>query len=170
MKSQVIPEILKNVFDELTKDVNPQKFFDWYGFKSAAIEVFGVKIGIGISSNAEAMKLFVIGNSYDEGDYRNFRQTFRIGFPKDGPECWSVELAQTTLQSFVGDFNSLFHHINTANQIMQKIRQEEATMLSEEEVIKTTLSKHVGRRRIAAEELGISERTLYRKIKLYDIE
>lgn len=170
MKSQVIPEILKNVFAELTKDIDQQKFFDWYGFKTAAIELFGIKIGIGISQNAEAVKLFVISNHYDEGDYRNFRQTFRIGFPKDGPECWSIELAQTTLQSFTGDFDSLFQHTNTANQIMQKIRQEEARMASEEEVIKTTLAKHKGKRKNTADELGISERTLYRKIKLYEVE
>lgn len=53
---------------------------------------------------------------------------------------------------------------------MQKIRQEEARMTSEEEVIKTTLSKHKGKRKNAADELGISERTLYRKIKLYEVE
>ena len=37
-------------------------------------------------------------------------------------------------------------------------------------LIKKALQKHQGRRRAAAEELGISERTLYRKIKDYDLE
>jgi DNA-binding NtrC family response regulator len=32
------------------------------------------------------------------------------------------------------------------------------------------LEKHRGKRRNAAEELGISERTLYRKIKEYNIQ
>ena len=32
------------------------------------------------------------------------------------------------------------------------------------------LEKSKGKRKIAAKELGISERTLYRKIKQYDIE
>ncbi len=36
--------------------------------------------------------------------------------------------------------------------------------------IRKALERHKGRRRPAAEELGISERTLYRKIKEYDIE
>lgn len=40
----------------------------------------------------------------------------------------------------------------------------------EEETIRRVLEKHRGHRRQAAEELGISERTLYRKIKEYDIE
>jgi DNA-binding NtrC family response regulator len=38
------------------------------------------------------------------------------------------------------------------------------------ELIKKALSKHNGRRKKAAAELGISERTLYRKIKQYDME
>ena len=40
----------------------------------------------------------------------------------------------------------------------------------EAELIKKALEKHVGRRRNAALELGISERTLYRKIKEYNLE
>jgi transcriptional regulator with PAS, ATPase and Fis domain len=40
----------------------------------------------------------------------------------------------------------------------------------EAELIKKALEKHDGRRRNAAQELGISERTLYRKIKEYNLE
>ncbi len=40
----------------------------------------------------------------------------------------------------------------------------------EEELIKKALEKYNGKRKLAARELGISERTLYRKIKQYDIE
>ena len=39
----------------------------------------------------------------------------------------------------------------------------------EKELIKKALEKHRGKRKYAALELGISERTLYRKIKEYDI-
>jgi transcriptional regulator with PAS, ATPase and Fis domain len=39
----------------------------------------------------------------------------------------------------------------------------------EKELIKKALVKHNGKRKYAADELGISERTLYRKIKEYDI-
>ncbi len=48
---------------------------------------------------------------------------------------------------------------------------EESLMLAdrEKEFIIKSLKKHKGRRRDAANELGISERTLYRKIKEYDI-
>ena len=40
----------------------------------------------------------------------------------------------------------------------------------EAELIQKALEKHDGRRRNAAQELGISERTLYRKIKEYNLE
>ena len=39
----------------------------------------------------------------------------------------------------------------------------------EKELIIKALSKHRGKRKYAANELGISERTLYRKIKEYDL-
>ena len=37
------------------------------------------------------------------------------------------------------------------------------------ELIKKSLEKHKGKRKFAAEELGISERTLYRKIKQFNL-
>ena len=49
---------------------------------------------------------------------------------------------------------------------------EESLSLEEKEIelIKKALEKHKGKRKHAAEDLGISERTLYRKIKEYQIE
>ncbi len=49
---------------------------------------------------------------------------------------------------------------------------EESLSLQKKEIdfIKRALTRHEGKRKDAANELGISERTLYRKIKEYDIE
>ncbi len=49
---------------------------------------------------------------------------------------------------------------------------EESLSLEDKEVemIRKSLEKHKGKRKYAAKELGISERTLYRKIKEYDIQ
>jgi len=49
---------------------------------------------------------------------------------------------------------------------------EESLSLEDKEVemIRKALEKHKGKRKHAAKELGISERTLYRKIKEYDIQ
>ncbi len=48
---------------------------------------------------------------------------------------------------------------------------EESLSLEEKEIelIRKALEKHAGKRKFAAQELGISERTLYRKIKEYQI-
>lgn len=50
--------------------------------------------------------------------------------------------------------------------------QDESLSLqdNEKDMIKKALDKHKGKRRSAAEELGISERTLYRKIKQYELD
>jgi len=53
----------------------------------------------------------------------------------------------------------------------EEIEEEETLSLQEKEVelIKKSLERNRGKRKAAASELGISERTLYRKIKQYDL-
>ena len=58
-------------------------------------------------------------------------------------------------------------HIQDTEEII-----EESLSLEEKEIelINKALEKHNGKRKYAAQDLGISERTLYRKIKEYNIE
>lgn len=53
----------------------------------------------------------------------------------------------------------------------EEIEEEETLSLHDKELelIKKSLDRHNGKRKNAAEELGISERTLYRKIKQYNL-
>ncbi len=53
----------------------------------------------------------------------------------------------------------------------EEVEEEEVLSLQDKEVelIKKSLERHRGKRKRAAAELGISERTLYRKIKQYDL-
>ncbi|MFG6686532.1 sigma-54 interaction domain-containing protein [Mariniflexile sp. HNIBRBA6329] len=53
----------------------------------------------------------------------------------------------------------------------EEIEEEETLSLQDKELelIKKSLERHQGKRKLAAAELGISERTLYRKIKQYDL-
>ena len=53
----------------------------------------------------------------------------------------------------------------------EEIEEEETLSLQDKELelIKKSLERHSGKRKAAAEELGISERTLYRKIKQYNL-
>lgn len=55
----------------------------------------------------------------------------------------------------------------------EEVKEQEETLSlqdNEREMIIKALDKHKGKRRSAADELGISERTLYRKIKQYGLE
>jgi len=53
----------------------------------------------------------------------------------------------------------------------EEVEEEETLSLHDKELelIKKSLERHNGKRKLAAEELGISERTLYRKIKQFDL-
>ena len=62
------------------------------------------------------------------------------------------------------DFEDNFDYIQEVKAIESLSIQEK-----ELELIKKSLEKHAGKRKLAAEELGISERTLYRKIKQFDL-
>jgi len=61
---------------------------------------------------------------------------------------------------------------NVIEPIQESEEIEESLSLEKREIdfIKKALYKHEGKRKGAANELGISERTLYRKIKEYNIE
>ncbi len=65
----------------------------------------------------------------------------------------------------------LLHH-NSQNDIHQHedIEESLSIMDKEKELIIKALKKHKGKRKDASLDLGISERTLYRKLKEYDIE
>ena len=56
-------------------------------------------------------------------------------------------------------------------QYVQELDSPETLSLHDKELelIKKSLKRHEGKRKLAAEELGISERTLYRKIKQFDL-
>jgi len=78
---------------------------------------------------------------------------------------------------------ALSGHINNESSIeivdskdkfdfIEDVEEEEETLSlhdKEIELIKKSLERHNGKRKLAADELGISERTLYRKIKQYDL-
>lgn len=58
------------------------------------------------------------------------------------------------------------HHFNDAEEIEETL----SIIDMEKDMIRKALKKHRGRRKDAAKELGISERTLYRKINEYKLE
>jgi transcriptional regulator with PAS, ATPase and Fis domain len=80
-----------------------------------------------------------------------------------------IEL-QPTAAELPGSSTLTIHQPGTEPQhfdILQHEEEEESLSLIDQEsdLIKKALKKHRGKRKLAAQELGISERTLYRKIK-----
>ena len=80
----------------------------------------------------------------------------------ENPEVSSVPMT-------IGHSNSVIG--NTHITDTEEVKDESLSLQDKEiELIHKALKKHNNKRRLAAEELGISERTLYRKIKEYNIE
>ncbi len=73
------------------------------------------------------------------------------------------------MPQYVGQPNYQANAYNIANPVIEEV--EETLSLEEKEIdlIRKALKKHKGKRKYAAQELGISERTLYRKIKEYNL-
>jgi DNA-binding NtrC family response regulator len=64
----------------------------------------------------------------------------------------------------------VIHHPGDEVNHHEEVEESLSLIDREKEFIIKALQKHKGKRKDAAQELGISERTLYRKIKEYDIE
>ncbi|PLX22619.1 MAG: sigma-54-dependent Fis family transcriptional regulator [Salinivirgaceae bacterium] len=68
------------------------------------------------------------------------------------------------------DNNSSAQHKEIIEDTEEYVEESLSLAEKEKELIIKALDKHKGRRKLAAGDLGISERTLYRKIKEYDID
>jgi transcriptional regulator with PAS, ATPase and Fis domain len=64
----------------------------------------------------------------------------------------------------------MIHHDNDDIHQHEEVDESLNIMDKEKELIVKALKKHKGKRKDAALDLGISERTLYRKLKEYDIK
>lgn len=106
-----------------------------------------------------------------------------VGRDTDSPTSSSRGLAIYQPQPVLGrpmekTDNSLIQDAEevTDNDVAAKETDEENVVVDgsleemERKSIKSVLNKNNGNRRLAAKQLGISERTLYRKIKEYDLE
>ena len=99
--------------------------------------------------------------TFQENNSRTIKNLFREVKKEDNPHNETVGPAV--------DFSS--HKTIDNIQDTEEIIEESLSLADKEvEMIKKALEKYNGKRKMAANELGISERTLYRKIKEYGIE
>ena len=112
----------------------------------------------------------------DIGDLKKLTQKLmknEVGFTEE-----ESNLANKSFSNFEEPQNpaillpTLSNSVSESHTIQaQEIIPQESLSLQDKEIemIKNALNKHHGKRKGAATELGISERTLYRKIKQYDL-
>ncbi|MCC9041785.1 sigma-54 dependent transcriptional regulator [Myroides sp. M-43] len=89
----------------------------------------------------------------------------------------TTDLDVIQMESHLANNNSLMFHDtvdddeDTSNYLEAETVDDEPLNLENQEIklIKRALERHSGKRKAAAKELNISERTLYRKIKQYDL-
>jgi DNA-binding NtrC family response regulator len=84
---------------------------------------------------------------------------------KNTPELFQATVMQpanSPSQPVVLPHDDIHHH--------EEVEESLNIMDVEKELIIKALKKHKGKRKDAAADLGISERTLYRKLKEYDIK
>ena len=96
--------------------------------------------------------------------YSGSTQTLHQLYPDELPN--GSNDAQFTLQRpVINNGNGEFNITHDAEEVEESLSLIE----KESDLIRKALKKHKGKRKLAANELGISERTLYRKIKELDL-
>ena len=89
-------------------------------------------------------------------------------FMNDFKEIHQQEALQQGVMQQPASSPAVFHH-NDEIHHHEEVEESLNIMDKEKELIIKALKKHKGKRKDASSDLGISERTLYRKLKEYDI-
>lgn len=108
------------------------------------------------------------GTAPENMNSESFTQPFAHAYntaPQQAP-IYAAQPPAYTQQPPSNNNNSNIIEIPDAQPVIESLSLED----KEIELIKKALDKYNGKRKKAAAELGISERTLYRKIKQYDLE
>ena len=101
----------------------------------------------------------LIQKIYGEDDYDKSQKSKRLEVPSFSQQSDALEPEIVT------------QPVQDKYHFAEEVEEEETLSLHDKELelIKKSLERHQGKRKLAAAELGISERTLYRKIKQYDL-
>ncbi len=139
-------EILYKVLFDMKSDLNDLKKLTMELMKSGNVS--------DVQKDNEHLIQKIYGNDDDE-DFENTVEDLEV---LSIPEHSEVNEPLST------DVDDKYH-------FAEEIEEEETLSLQDKELelIKKSLERHNGKRKLAASELGISERTLYRKIKQYDL-
>jgi len=111
-------------------------------------------------------------NDLDVSDINKVREIQRVPSYESQPSAktWeSVVPVDRTQQPSSTPAPIVIHSTDDQGYGVEEVEENLSMAAMEKDLIDKVLKKHKNRRKDAAEELGISERTLYRKIKLYEL-
>jgi len=124
------------------------------------------KILFDMRNDVNELKKLVHNNLYKEGHEKEIHHGSAHSIPKVFEDIVPIEQEEKHQKRF-----KYSDHEGEGIQDTQEIVEESLSLADKEiELIRQALDRHNGKRKYAANELGISERTLYRKIKEYNIE
>ncbi len=142
-------EILYKVLFDMKSDLND--------LKKLTMELMKHGNAVDVQKKNENLiqKIYGGGNNNDDDDYDDTIEDVDI-----------VAIPEKTTPQ-----NDIFETSQDKYHFAEEVEEEETLSLHDKELelIKKSLERHKGKRKLAADELGISERTLYRKIKQFDL-
>ncbi|WP_243472807.1 MULTISPECIES: sigma-54 interaction domain-containing protein [Winogradskyella] len=141
-------EILYKVLFDMKSDLNDLKKLTMELMKSGSV------------SDVKKENEHLIQKIYGDDDGDDYETASEV----ENLEVLSIPQHTEDNDSDIIDVDDKYH-------FAEEIEEEETLSLQDKELelIKKSLERHNGKRKLAAAELGISERTLYRKIKQYDL-
>lgn len=142
-------EILYKLFFDMKKDVTE--------LKKMFLEILQ-NPSMATSANAVNYARESLMNDYTP----NSNETHHTVIPNSALSTYVQPISQNNHQPVIIHDDQIHHH--------EEIEESLNIMDKEKELIVKALKKHKGKRKDAAYDLGISERTLYRKLKEYDID
>lgn len=139
-------EILYKVLFDMKSDLNDLKKLTMELMKSGSVK------------DVQKKNESLIQKIYGEEEPEDYEGTI------EDLEVLSIPEKMSQLSDAIDESNDKYH-------FAEEVEEEETLSLHDKELelIKKSLERHQGKRKLAAAELGISERTLYRKIKQYDL-
>ncbi|WNH11132.1 sigma-54 interaction domain-containing protein [Thalassobellus suaedae] len=142
-------EILYKVLFDMKSDLNDLKKLTMELMKSGNVK--------DVEKDHETLIQKIYGDNEEEEEDTDFEET------QENTEVLSIP-EHSSKHDDVINIQDKYH-------FAEEIEEEETLSLHDKELelIKKSLERHSGKRKLAAAELGISERTLYRKIKQYNL-
>jgi transcriptional regulator with PAS, ATPase and Fis domain len=137
-------EILYKVLFDMKSDLND--------LKKLTMELMKTGNATEVQKDNKGLIQKIYGND-DDADYEDAKEDVEV-----------LSISDKSNTEVITDTADKYH-------FAEEIEEEETLSLHDKELelIKKSLERHQGKRKLAAAELGISERTLYRKIKQFDL-